>query len=593
MLIDRIYTPGLAQVAYLIADEDAGAAAVIDPRRDVDAYLGWADERDFQIVAILETHVHADFVSGSLELAAATGAPIFASRLGNQEFPHRPLDTGDEIVVGEVIVRALWTPGHTPEHLGYLAIDPATGEPAALFTGDTLFAGEVGRPDLLGEGKTQYLVEQLQQTLTERLASLDDAVIVYPGHTAGSACGRSIGDAPYTTMGAERRDNYAFGAKSKQAFGHLVLDDMPPPPTYYPVLKRLNAAGAPLLDTLPPGEPLDPDAVAARQAAGALVLDARSQDAFGAGHVPGAQYAGLGPNFTAWMGWRAPYDRDLILVLEDDEEYASARTDLRRIGLDRVAGYLAGGMAAWTASGHEIVTLAQETVNDLAERIAASPEPLVVLDVRRDDEWQAGHIAGAVHLFAGAIVQGAAPPNRSGPVHSCDLRHGVPIECGRQRAAGARLQAVAQCDRRHGRLVRSRVAGDEIMTSTARQCAGDVTNERDLLMLNPFSSLPNVPETDVTHTAQAREDGSAQIVDVREPEEWAEGHIPGAIHIPLGELAARTGELDSGQPAIVVCRSGRRSLYGAETLLQAGFGDAKSLAGGMVDWEAAGQPVER
>jgi len=410
VIIDRIFTPGLAQVAYLVADEGAGQVAVIDPRRDVDAYLKWADERGFRIVAILETHVHADFVSGSLELAAATGAPVYTSRLGSQDFPHRALNTGDEIRVGAITLRAVWTPGHTPEHLSYLALDPGTGAPEALFTGDTLFVGEVGRPDLLGEGKTQYLVEQLYQTLGERLAPLDDAVTIYPGHTAGSSCGRQIGAAPQSTLGAERRTSYAFRAETKQQFGHVVLDDMPPPPTYYPVLKRVNKAGAALQATLPDGEPLVPAVVADRQEAGALVIDTRSPEAFGAGHIPGARFAGLGPSFTAWMGWLAPYDRDLVLVLEDDGQYIEARTDLRRIGLDQVAGYLAGGIDAWRAAGNPVNAIPQVTVRELAARLPANGASPLVLDVRRDDEWDSGHIAGAVHRFAGEIVQGAEPP---------------------------------------------------------------------------------------------------------------------------------------------------------------------------------------
>lgn len=410
MIIDRVYTPGLAQVAYLVADEQSGAVAVIDPRRDVDEYLSWAEARGFRIVAILETHVHADFVSGALELAAVTGATIHAGRLGAAGFPHRPLDDGDEIAVGSATLKALWTPGHTPEHMSYFLFNPAAGhEPAALFSGDTLFVGEVGRPDLLGEDQTRSLADHLHRTLTERFAPLADAVVVYPGHTAGSACGRKIGEAPHTTLGAERQFNYALLAGSREEFVSLVLAGMPKPPTYYPVLKRINKTGpAPLL-SLAGGAALGPEAVARLQADGALVIDARSADAFGTMHIPGAFFAGLGPNFTAWMGWLAPYERDLILILDDDR-FAEAQTELRRIGLDRVAGYLAGGPSAWRAEGHEVETLDQTTVQDLAQQLEGADEDFVVLDVRRDDEWELGHITDARHLFAGEIVRGIAPP---------------------------------------------------------------------------------------------------------------------------------------------------------------------------------------
>lgn len=411
MILDRVYTPGLAQVAYLVADDVAGEAAVIDPRRDVAAYLAWAAERGLRITAILETHVHADFVSGARELAAATGAPMYASRLGNQDFPHEPLDDGGEVAVGRLRLRALGTPGHTPEHLAYLLIDPRQGPaPIALYSGDALFVGEVGRPDLLGTEQTEQLASELYHTVVDRLSRLADDVVVYPGHTAGSSCGKKIGDAPQTTIGSERRFNYAFQARSQEEFVRLVLEGMPPAPTYYPVLKQVNKAGPTLLAELPTGQALTPEEVATRQASGATVIDARSPEAFGAGHVPGAYFAGLGPDFTTWMGWLAPYDRDLIVVLDDEARFAEARTELRRIGLDQVVGYLGGGLAAWRAAGHAVVTLDQTPVTELARTLDGDRVGLAVLDVRGEDEWRAGHIPGAVHLFAGDLARGAAPP---------------------------------------------------------------------------------------------------------------------------------------------------------------------------------------
>ena len=439
---ERFFTPGLAQVAYLVADEAASVAAVIDPRRDIEVYTDWAARHDFRITAILETHIHADFVSGVGELATATGAPIYTGALGEQDFPHQPLRDGDDVAVGALHLRALWTPGHTPEHLAYLLFDPAAGdEPQALFSGDALFVGEVGRPDLLGKEETQRLAEQLFHTVNERLSRLPARVIVYPGHTAGSACGKKIGDAPHTTIGAEKLTNYAFGARRKDQFIRMVLEGLPAPPTYYPVLKRVNQAGPPLLRGLPPGEPLTPAQVADRMAAGVLVIDARSPAAFGAGHLPGAAFAGLGPNFTAWLGWLAPYDRDLILVLEDDEQFIAARTELRRIGLDRVAGYLEGGIAAWCADGREVVTLPQMTVRELGERLAGGAGGLTVLDVRGDDEWANGHIPGAVHRHAGEIAQGAGVP--------VPTRGPVAVICGsgyRSSVAGSLLQGRGQAN---------------------------------------------------------------------------------------------------------------------------------------------------
>ncbi len=409
MLIERIFTPGLAQVAYLVADEAVREMAVIDPRRDIGIYLAWANERGMRITAILETHVHADFVSGAPELAAATGAPIHASWLGEQTFPHIPMNDGDRVGVGSGALEAFWTPGHTPEHIAFLLFETGdTSRPSALFSGDVLFVGDVGRPDLLGKEQTEALATKLYATVTERLAGLHDDVVVYPGHTAGSSCGKKIGDAPSTTIGQERKDNYAFQAQTREEFVQRVLDGMPLAPTYYPVLKKINKHGAPPLDALPAPAAFAPAEMSEAVTAGAVLIDTRPTDAFAAGHVPGAVAAGLGPNFVTWMGWLAPYERDQLLVLESDDRIDEAATDLRRIGLDRVRGYLAGGIDSWTAAGHATRTLEQVDVQELASEIKRD-ETMTVLDVRSDDEWRGGHIAGARHLFAGRIAQGEDP----------------------------------------------------------------------------------------------------------------------------------------------------------------------------------------
>lgn len=401
MIIDRLFTSGLAQVAYFIADESTGEVAVIDPRRDIDAYLEWAQQREFRITAILETHIHADFVSGALELEARTGAPIYASRIGEQGFTHIPLDDGDEIRVGSLRLRAMFTPGHTPEHMAYLVFEGDAETPSALFSGDALFVGDVGRPDLLGEEQTAALSRQLYETVFQRLSSLPDDLIVYPGHTAGSACGKKIGDAPHTTIGAEKMWNYAFQESDRDAFVASVMTDMPSPPAYYPVLKRVNKAGATLMEELSPPRAMDSTALAAAMDAGSLVVDVRDKSAFGEGHIPGAVFVGFGPNFHAWMGWLAPYDRDIIVVAGDNERVDEIVTAFRQIGLDRVVGYLDGGMTAWTG---ERETLLQMSAADLAGKAAGD---LAVVDVRSRGEWVDDHIEGAEHLFLGDVLRGA------------------------------------------------------------------------------------------------------------------------------------------------------------------------------------------
>lgn len=416
MIVDRIFTTGLAQVAYLVADEQSGEVAVIDPRRDVDDYLAWAETRGLRITAILETHVHADFVSGACELAAATGAPIFASRLGEVAFPHQPLDDGDEVQIGPLTLRSFWTPGHTPEHLAFLLFAPKRSDnPIALFSGDALFVGEVGRPDLLGEEQTRGLAEQLYHTIGKRLSQLPDDVVVYPGHTAGSSCGKKIGDAPQTTIGQERRFNYAMQPKalaSQEAFIETVLANMPVPPTYYPTMKRVNKLGPSLLREIPEGAALAPGEVERRVAAGALLVDARSPEAFVRGHITSSFFGGNQSDFINWVGWRAPYDREVILVLDDEHRYPDLLTELRRIGIDTVAGYLAGGVAAWERSGHAVVKVPTITVEALQTRLADAngSHEFVLLDVRSADEWRSGHVDGAVHRFVGEIARGADIP---------------------------------------------------------------------------------------------------------------------------------------------------------------------------------------
>ncbi len=407
MIIDRVFTPGLAQVAYLVADEATGDVAIIDPRRDIQVYLDWAAERNFRISAILETHVHADFVSGALELHDATGAPIYSSRLGDQEFEHVALADGDRVPVGSLVLEARWTPGHTPEHLVFLLFDPAVSvEPQAMFSGDLIFAGEIGRPDLLGEAHTTRLAKQLFETLQVRIADLSDELLIYPGHTAGSSCGRNIGDAAVTTLGAERRYTYAWQFPGETEFIAGIMDEMPAPPPYYPRMKVVNRVGPAMLRSLPAGHALTAEQAGRAVDDGALIVDARPAEAFDRAHIRGSFYSGPEPDFVTWVGWRAPYDRPVILLLDRDEDYASLVTELHRIGIDDIAGYLAGGIDAWIAHGgavDQLQVLSPTQFQQLMERAAGA----TVLDVRTREEWKSGHIGRAQNTFAGDISAGA------------------------------------------------------------------------------------------------------------------------------------------------------------------------------------------
>jgi hydroxyacylglutathione hydrolase len=266
---------------------------------------------------------------------------------------------------------------------------------------------------LLGPEAQQALISQLYETVQQRLQSLPDAVVVYPGHTAGSPCGKQIGNAPQTTMGQEKAVGYAFNQPDRETFMRVVMAGMPQPPAYYPVMKRVNKVGPTLLRDLPAGKSLSATDVAARQVAGALLIDARPVDRFAQGHIPGAVSVALGPNFAIWAGWLTPYDREIVLILDEDEQYEDARTELRRIGIDAVAGYLTGGMTAWQAAGKPIERLETIPARALASRLSA----YTVLDVRDRTEWEGGHIPGAINAPAGDLAQGAAVPvNGSGTV---------------------------------------------------------------------------------------------------------------------------------------------------------------------------------
>lgn len=408
MIVDRFVTPELAQVAYAVGDLEVRKVAIIDPRRDVADYVEWANRHQLAIAAILETHVHADFVSGAPELARATGAPVYISRRGKQEFEHVPVDPGWTLDVGSVRLTAVHTPGHTPEHLSWLAEDANAPEAApALFSGDALFVGEVGRPDLFGTNQTDALMHELYGTVMNVLSRLDDATIVYPGHTAGSSCGKNIGRAPYTTIGREKATNYAFQPWSESEFSRAVMYGMPQSPAYYPILKKLNRIGAPCLASYDSLQSLRVEQVEEYMASGALVLDVRSPEEFAAGHIPDSISVGVGPNFSTWMGWLAPYDRDVVLIAYDTHQAREALAMLRRIGIDRVVGYHVG-VLSWGESGRLLMRLDVVTADEVMAEQEGGGEPLV-LDVRSDGEYADDHIDGSKHQFLGKIARSEMP----------------------------------------------------------------------------------------------------------------------------------------------------------------------------------------
>lgn len=395
MYFKQFYLGCLAHASYLIGSR--GEAAVVDPQRDVDQYLDEARANNLQIKYVIETHLHADFVSGHRELADRAGAEIVFGEKAAASFPHRAVKDGDEIRLGDVVLRVMDTPGHTPESVSILVIDTAeSSEPQKVLTGDTLFIGDVGRPDLAGaKGYTpQMMAEMMYESLHEKLLKLSDDVEVYPAHGAGSMCGRNISKETSSTIGEQRKFNYALKPMSKEEFVRLMTTDMPPAPAYFSADAEINRAGAPALDAISQPAPLSPEEFDQLSESGHTVLDVRSAGDFGQGHVPGAINIGLGGQFAIWAGSLIPMTSPLLLVAESEEKMQEAVMRLARVGIESVQGYLAGGMLAWHEAGKPVSTVEQITVADLNELIESDTE-LQVVDVRRPAEYDGGHVPKA------------------------------------------------------------------------------------------------------------------------------------------------------------------------------------------------------
>lgn len=461
MFVKRFYEPAVAQASYLIGCQRTGEAIVIDANRDVDAYIAEARREGLRITQVSETHIHADYVSGSRELAQRTGASLCLSDEGDADwkyqFAHdRKLKDGDRITLGNVAIDVVHTPGHTPEHITFLVTDGAAADkPIAAITGDFIFVGDVGRPDLLEraaniKGTMEKGARVLWHSL-QKFAAHEDWLQIWPGHGAGSACGKGISAIPSSTLGYERRFNWAFACKSEQEFVDKVLAGQPEPPKYFASMKKINKEGPAILGGfhLPPK--LDASQLPPLIARKALVIDTRPAKQYAAGHIDGAISVPLNSSFVTWAGWLVRTDEFYLII--DDATAASRLGELSRslalIGIDRITGYVDASAIGGTR------TVEQITADDL----------------------------------------------------------------------GPRLQTVT-------------------------------------------------------------------VVDVRSANEWATGHIPGAIHIPLGYLTDRLSEISAGRPVVLQCQTGSRSAIAASILERAGFANVINLAGGITAWVSAGLPIE-
>ncbi|RPI83882.1 MAG: MBL fold metallo-hydrolase [Chloroflexi bacterium] len=455
MFVQQFFVDGLGCASYLIGCEAKGIAAVIDPQRDVRPYLQAANEHSLSITHIIETHLHADHVSGNLELANRTGAAIYLHKEANAEFPHQPLNDGDVLRLGGVKIEVQHTPGHTPESITLLISDTTrTEEPFIALTGDLLFVGDVGRPDLVGLESARSLAKDLYESLFDKVLKMPDSLIVYPGHGAGSLCGRSIGSVRVTTLGYERLSNPSLAVTEKEEFIEYMTNNLPEQPGNHRNVKAMNRRGPRILGDVQP-KPLSLNEAIPHFQRGAALLDVRTKDEFVELHVPGSIHIEADDQLSNRIGFVLHPNQPIILMLSDQKDYEKVVYGLARVGYDLVAGYLEGGI----------------------------------------QEWQAGGL----------------------PVTSGDIQN---------------------------------LTSDELYD----------------LMNNTNGRKPIV-------------------IDVREPWEFAQGHIPGAVLIPLGQLSSRVEEIDATQPVAVVCATGNRSQSAAAILGQKGFSKIYNLKDGMYGWQ--------
>lgn len=467
MYTEQFFVEGLACASYLVGCEAHGVAAVVDPDREVQKYLDAARSRGLKITHIIETHLHADHVSGNTDLAQRTGADIYLHEAAQAEFPHRPLKTGQQLWLGNVRLEVLHTPGHTPESITLLIADTTRGqEPWLALTGDTLFVGDIGRPDLVGPGAARQLAEEMHTSLFDRLLKLDDSLLVYPGHGAGSLCGKSIGAMRSTTLGYERKFNPSLAPREKHEFVEYATNNLPEQPGNHHRIKEINRRGPTPLGEVQP-RPLSIREAIPHFQRGAGLLDTRPKELYVERHVPGAIHLEADEQLSNRVGFVLPPDLPLVLLLEngaaDSAAYRQVVYSLARVGYENVLGYLAEDLATWEAMGL--------------------------------------------------------------PVASGDIEDIMPVEL------------------------------KEMLAST---------------------------------------DGDRPVVlDVREPWEYRQGHVPGAILIPLGQLASKVAELDPERPIAVICETGHRSRSAAALLGQKNFRKIYNLATGTSGWARQGFPLER
>lgn len=409
--IERFYLGCLAHASYMVGSE--GVAAVIDPQRDVEIYLEAAERHGWRIGHIIETHLHADFVSGHRELAERTGACIYLGEGSEAHFDRVAVKDGDEIQFGQCSLRFLQTPGHTLESVCIVMNDRGdANRPAAVFTGDTLFVGDVGRPDLSPTHTPEQLAAILYRSLHEKLLTLPDDTEIFPAHGAGSLCGRQMSSESSSTIGKQRHTNYALLARSSEEFVHLLTDNMPARPEYFAQEVELNRRGAAPIGQLPALTALAAPEVFEMQKQGAVVVDTRPAMQFAVAHVPGSIHIALTGQYASWAARILGLNTRLIICGEDPEHVRESQLRLSRVGIENVVGYLADGVAGWIKKGFELDYIPQISVQEFVELKAAEPDRLLVLDVRETPERDGGVIEGSLSIPLGKLESRTAEVDR-------------------------------------------------------------------------------------------------------------------------------------------------------------------------------------
>ncbi|MBE3560300.1 MAG: MBL fold metallo-hydrolase [Ktedonobacteraceae bacterium] len=443
MKIEQFVVEGLGHQSYLISDSESKTAAIVDPRRDIDVYLRAAEREGVKITHVMETHIHNDYITGSREVVAQVGATIYASAADPLKYEFHPVREGDRFSTGALTFQVLATPGHTPEHVSYLLYERDNREPSGLFSGGSLLAANAGRTDLLGPGMMMTLTHQQYHTLRRLLDTLPGHLPVYPTHGAGSFCmSTATESARTTTIAQERLVNPAALAKNEEEFVKRQIAGYSAWPAYYSHMGPTNREGPRVLGSIPTPAPFSPQEILERMQKGIPLVDGRSRDAFAREHIPGSLNIELDASFATYVGWLLPFNVPLMILIEDEEGRREAVVQLIRIGYEQVNGYLDGGLSAWKAAALPTGQFASMDVETLY-RHWSRRESLWVLDVRRPDEWRAGHIPGAHYIHLGDLPQRMHELPKDQPIVTfCLTGHRAEIAASMIAATGREVIAV-------------------------------------------------------------------------------------------------------------------------------------------------------